>query len=67
VAAQSASPPLSPEPTTAQTLRPLTPPVRALSSVAIAVANPYAARRMSTPSGSEANSGASAARICSAV
>jgi hypothetical protein len=40
VAAQSASPPLSPEPTTAQTRRPATPPVRAFSSPMIALAKP---------------------------
>ena len=39
-AAQSASPPLSPEPTTAHTRRPATPPVRAINSPMIAVANP---------------------------
>ena len=40
VAAHSASPPLSPEPTTAHTRRPATPPVRAVNSPMIAVANP---------------------------
>ena len=40
VAAHSASPPLSPEPTTAHTRRPATPPVRAVSSAMISVANP---------------------------
>ena len=63
VAAHSASPPLSPEPTTAHTVRPLTVP----SSRMIAVVSPNAARRISTPSGSEASNGASASRICWAV
>jgi hypothetical protein len=40
VVAHSASPPLSPEPTTAHTRRPATPPVRAVNSPAIATANP---------------------------
>ena len=66
VAAHRASPPLFPEPTTAQTERPRTPPVRR-SSDATAPASPVAARRISVPSGSDASSGASAARITSAV
>jgi hypothetical protein len=40
VAAHSASPPLSPEPTTAQTRRPAIPPDRLTNSRAIAVAKP---------------------------
>ncbi|EUA53027.1 hypothetical protein I550_4659 [Mycobacterium intracellulare 1956] len=40
VAAHSASPPLSPEPTTAHTRRPLTPPVRAANSPMISAASP---------------------------
>jgi len=67
VAAHSASPPLSPEPTTAQTRRPKIPPVSRTSSRTIALANPNAARRMSPPSGNDASSGASASRISSAV
>ena len=40
VAAHSASPPLSPEPTTAHTRRPATPPVRAANSPMTSVASP---------------------------
>ncbi|OOK84256.1 hypothetical protein BZL29_0108 [Mycobacterium kansasii] len=40
MAAHSASPPLSPDPTTAHTRRPATPPVRWVSSRMISVANP---------------------------
>jgi hypothetical protein len=46
--------------------RPATPPVSRAISRAIAVASPNAARRISTPSGNDASSGASAARIASA-
>ena len=66
-AAHRASPPLFPEPTTAQICRPATAPVRRRNSAAIALAKPVAARRISAPSGSPASSGASATRICSAV
>ncbi|CNH15252.1 Uncharacterised protein [Mycobacterium tuberculosis] len=66
VAAHSASPPLSPEPTTAHTRRPATPPVRRASSQMISLASPNAARRISAPSGRLASSGASASRIASA-
>lgn len=65
VAAHSASPPLSPDPTTAHTRRPTTPPVRAVNSRPISVASPKAARRISAPSGRLANRGASAARMVS--
>ena len=65
VAAHSASPPLSPEPTTAHTRRPATPPVRAVSSPMISVASPKAARLIRAPSGRLASSGASASRIAS--
>ena len=67
VDAHSASPPLSPDPTTAQMRRPATPPVRAISSRATAMDSGYAARRISAPSGRLASSGASAARIASTV
>ncbi len=63
VAAHSASPPLSPEPTTAHTRRPTTPPVRSVSSLRISVASPNAARFIKAPSGRLANNGASASRI----
>ncbi|SKU99333.1 Uncharacterised protein [Mycobacteroides abscessus subsp. abscessus] len=67
VNAHKASPPLSPEPTTPQTLRPATTPARRDNSSAITAASPYAARRINAPSGRAASSGASASLICSAL
>ena len=61
--AHSASPPLSPAPTSSSTRAAYTEPSRS----AIATASPVAARCISAPSGSRAISSASAARTCSTV
>ena len=61
--AYSASPPLSPAPTSSSTRAPYTPPSRS----ATATASPDAARCISVPSGTRAIRSASAARTCSTV
>jgi hypothetical protein len=65
--AHSASPPLLPAPTSSVTCRPAVPPVWSRSIASAWVATPYAALRMSAPSGVRASSRSSAALTWSVV